>query len=436
MTHTNHNYILSLPNFILRRLIIALSIILIISGKQLYAQSIEVVSPESVGLSSARLERLNDKMQEFVDKEKIAGAVTMIVRKGQVAHFETFGNADIKGKKKMEKDEIFRIYSMTKPIISVGLMSLYEEGKFQLKDPVAKYIPEMTNIKVYKREDGKDILVDQTNPIRIVDLLRHTSGLGYGWGPKEYVDSVYAAAELFNVQTLQEFVGKAVKLPLYFQPGTKWRYSIAADFSGYLIEVLSGQPLDEFLNERIFQPLNMTDTGFGVPKKKVKRFATYYKPTDEGGIEVREEAKTSSYVDNETLFLGGGGLVSTTADYLQFAQMMLNEGSLNGARILSPKTIELMTRNHVTDIPYGGGPVQLPTEGEGFGLGVQVTTDITSSERLSSKGSYGWSGLAGTYFRIDPKEEMIVILMIQMFPHGQYQINQYFHTMAYQAIID
>jgi CubicO group peptidase (beta-lactamase class C family) len=396
----------------------------------------EVVAPETVGLSSVRLERLKAKMQGFVDDQKIAGAITMIARKGRIAHFETFGYADIQQQKKMTEDEIFRIYSMTKPIISVALMSLYEEGMFQLNDPVSRYIPAIAEVKVYSEEGDSGKLDTQVQPIRIVDLLRHSSGFGYGWGTGDHVDSAYARAELFEAKTLKEFVDKAFDLPLYFQPGTKWRYGISADISGYLIEVLSGQPLDEFLAERIFRPLNMHDTGFGVPKKKAKRFATYYKPTDEGGLEVREQASTSAWVGNETLFLGGGGLVSTTADYLNFAQMMLNQGELNGTRILSRKTVELMTRNQVADIPNGGGSVMLPNRGEGFGLGFQVTTDIAVSERLSTEGAYGWSGIAGTYFHIDPQEELILILMIQLFPHNQHQIDHYFHTLAYQSIID
>ncbi|MCD6567003.1 MAG: beta-lactamase family protein [Bacteroidales bacterium] len=401
-----------------------------------YGQIPEKVNPEDVGLSSERLLRINERMRGYIDENKLAGIVTLVARKGKIAHFETFGYADIESEKKMEKDAIFRIYSMTKPIVSVGLMMLYEQGEFQLTDPVSKYIPEVKEIKVLAKDGNPPVLEDQKSEIRIVDLLRHTSGLGYGWGPGGYVDSMYNVKQIWGSKDLTEFVNRVKEIPLYFQPGTKWRYGISVDIIGLLIERISGLPLDKYLEENIFVPLKMNDTGFEVPNEKTDRFTTNYAPKRDGGLRAIDLPSQSPYTRNVTLFSGGGGLLSTTTDYFRFCQMLLDGGELNGKRILGSKTVEMMTMDHTDGIPYGGGPVVYPRKGAGFGLGFQVTTDPAPNLFLTSEGQYGWAGAAGTYFRIDPKEEMIIILMLQIMPNNHLPIHVEFNNLSYQAIID
>jgi len=402
----------------------------------LFCQSPGLTNPEDVGLSSKRLLRINEKMRGYIDENKLAGIVTLVARKGKIAHFETFGYADIESEKKMEKDAIFRIYSMTKPIVSVGLMMLYEQGEFQLTDPVSKFIPEVKEIKVLAKEGNPPELEDQKSEIRIVDLLRHTSGLGYGWGPGGYVDSMYNAKQIWGSKDLTEFINRVKEIPLYFQPGTKWRYGISVDIIGLLIERISGLPLDKYLEENIFLPLKMNDTAFEVPDEKTDRFTTNYTPKREGGLRVIDFPSESPYTREVTLFSGGGGLLSTTTDYFRFCQMLLNGGELDGKRILGPKTLEMMTMDHTDGIPYDGGPVVYPRKGAGFGLGFQVTTDPAPNLFLTSEGQYGWSGAAGTYFRIDPKEEIIIILMLQIMPNNHLQIRREFNNLSYQAITD
>ncbi len=401
-----------------------------------YGQTLEKANPEDVGFSSERLLRINKKMRDYIDDDKLAGIITLVARKGKIAHFETFGYADIESEKKMEKDAIFRIYSMTKPIVSVGLMMLYEHGEFQLTDPVSKYIPEIKEIKVLAKDGDPPVLEDQKSEIRIVDLLRHTSGLGYGWGPGGYVDSLYNTKKIWGSKDLTEYLNRVKEIPLYFQPGTKWRYGISTDITGILIERISGQPLDKYLEENILLPLKMNDTGFEVPDEKKDRFTTNYAPKKDGGLRVIDHPSDSQYTKEVTFFSGGGGLLSTTTDYLRFCQMLLNGGELDGVRILGAKTVEMMTMDHTDGIPYGGGPVVYPRKGAGFGLGFQVTTDTAPNLFLTTEGQYGWSGAAGTYFRIDPKEEMIIILMLQIMPNNHLPIRVEFNNLSYQAIID
>lgn len=394
-----------------------------------------VANAEKAGMSSDRLMKLDKRMHQFVDEKQISAVQTLIYRKGQVAHSDIYGHEDIAGQDPIKENSIWRIYSMTKPIVSVGIMQQYEMGKFNLNDPVHKYIPVFKNMKVHK---GDHVLEDAEKDIKIIDLMRHTSGIGYGWSGG-YVDTLYAAAgSRANSGDNVTFMSELAKLPLYSEPGTGWQYSLSTDVLGHLLEVISGQPLDVYLDEHIFTPLGMDDTFFEVPDDKEDRFVTNYTTNAKTGeLQVIDHPSMSKYCKKVTLFSGGGGLASTAPDYLAFSKMLLNGGTLNGKTILGPKTIELMTQDHCTEIAYSGnGPVVLPAMGHGFGLGFTMTTDLAGSAALGSEGAYGWGGAAGTYFRIDPKEDMIYIMMIQLMPYNHLQAREKFQTLVYQAIVD
>ncbi len=403
------------------------------------AQGLPTASPEEVGLSSERLKRIGAVMQSYVDQGKLAGLITMVARRGKVVHFERFGMMDREAGKPIWADTIFRIYSMTKPITSAAIMMLYEEGHFQLDDPVSKFIPEFGKMRVftYASADGSNIVT--TAPEReatIRDLLRHTSGLTYG-SSKEPVDVMYNEAKVIDYDTtLKEMVRKLGTLPLRNHPGREWHYSVSMDVLGYLVEVISGMAFDAFLEKRIFKPLGMKDTNFYVPKEKHSRFAATYGPDGEGGIKLIDPPASSRFAKPVKLLSGGGGLVSTASDYMRFLQMLLNGGELDGVRLLGTKTVELMTANHLPEemIPILGGTRAF--KGYGFGLGVRVMVHVSQAEVLGSKGEYGWIGAASTYFLIDPKEEMIGIVMTQFRPNNFYPIHRQFKVLTYQAIVD
>lgn len=392
-----------------------------------------LVPPESVGMSTERLKRVDQQMHEFVDNGQLAGVQTAIMRKGKLVHFDTYGLADLDSQQALDDNSIWRIYSMTKPIVSVALMMLYEQGKFQLNDPLHRYIPAMKDLQVHT---GGRETAPAKQPIRVIDILRHTSGLGYGWGPNTYVDSLYKTMNRGSLKDNKAFVQRLSEMPLYYEPGTGWRYSLSTDVAGYLVEVLSGQALDQFLTEHILDPLAMKDTHFEVPDDKDNRFITNYTTDKTGKLKAIDHPKNSKYTKEVSLFSGGGGLVSTAMDYLRFSQMLLNGGELDGVRLLSPKTIELMTQDHTKGISQAGGPIALPGRGLSFGLGFSVTTDLAASRILGSEGSYGWGGAAGTFFRIDPKEDMIILLMIQLMPYNHLRAREKFQTMVYQAVIE
>jgi CubicO group peptidase (beta-lactamase class C family) len=391
-------------------------------------------SPGEAGFSAERLERIKIGMQRYIDEKRIAGIVTLVARRGRVVHFETFGMRDIEARKAMELDTIFRIYSMTKPITSVALMMLYEHGLFHLYDPVSKFIPEFKEVKVLVTEGE---FADLTRQITIRDLLTHTAGLSYGDQEDSPVDELYGQADLFSPDmTLDEMMRRLTALPLVHQPGEVWRYSVATDVVGHLVEVISGTPLADFLEEKIFQPLVMKDTAFFVPPAKMERFATVYGQTERGNLEVLDVATAGDYSETVRLHLGGQGLVSTAADYLRFTQMVLNKGDLDGVRFLAPKTVELMTTNHLPPslLPIAMGEEQMP--GFGFGLGFSVLIDAAHAGILASAGTHGWGGWASTKFWIDPQEELIGILMLQYIPSDTYPIGEDFRTLVYQALID
>ncbi len=397
-------------------------------------------TPEKVGLSSKRLTRIDKVIQQFVDEGKLAGAVTLVARRGKVAHLGTYGMADIESQKPMQANSIFRIASMSKPIVSVAAMTLYEEGHFQLDDPVSKFIPEFKGLKVHGVDTGDNEQSGQSaREMTIQDLLRHTAGLAYGGGGT-YVDSIYREVKVFDDrETLQEMVQKLGRIPLLYQPGERWHYSVATDVLGYLIQVISAKPLDEFLKERIFDTLGMEDTGFYVPEEKLERFAPLYGMSEQGVLHIREIPDTSKYSRKPSFLSGGGGLVSTVPDYMRFAQMLLNKGELGGSRILSPKTVELMTMNHVPanamPLKIGAPAYEFLVKG-GFGLGFRVLLDVADSSRPGSIGTYGWAGAYDTSFWIDPEEEMIGIIMSQFRAPPPYPAVKEFQVLMYQSIVD
>ena len=408
-----------------------------------------VVTPEQVGMSLRRLNRIDNHMQGYIDRKEAAGALALIARNGKVAYFKKWGHQNRESEIPMADDTIFRIYSMSKPITSVAVMMLMEEGHFFLNDPIAKYMPEFAEMEVQTEttdaETGevKTETKSATRPITVRDLLRHTAGFTYGVFGNTKVDQQYRQAGILTVSTsLEDTVNKLADIPLRFEPGTKFHYSVSVDVAGRLVEVVSGQTLDEFVKARICDPLGMTDTGFRVPANDRNRFAILYTPkgTQTGSREAFLTAPRSKEIvpmpvsadrgdfDEKTMFFsGGGGMVSTASDYLKFCQMMLNGGELNGHRILSRKTVELMTADHLHGIGY--------TKGEAFGLGFGIVKDIGQTGKLGSPGTYSWGGAAGTKFWIDPVENLIGVFMVQSLPH-QTQMGEDFRQLAYQAIAD
>ncbi len=395
------------------------------------------VEPEQVGCSAERLKRIDRAMERYVEEGKIAGILAMVARRGAMVYAKCFGMMDIEACKPVQFDTLFRIYSMTKPITSVAVMMLYEEGHFQLFDPVSRFISgfEHTQVLVRATESGLE-LANLEREITIWHLLTHTSGLSYGFEEDDPVDEVYQKRfrpilEREPDTTLERMVQILAWLPLAHQPGSAWRYSMATDVLGYLVQVASGMPFEDFLKQRIFEPLGMVDTDFYVPEHKIERFAANYGPDEEGGLKVIDAPATSRYAKPTTLPSGGGGLVSTASDYARFAQMLLNGGELDGVRLLGRKTIELMTMDHL-----GGAMHPFEDQAYGVGLGVGVLTDVAHSRMLGSAGSYGWGGAANTNFWVDPEEELIGLLMLQFMPSDTYMVVPDFRVAVYQSIVD
>ena len=388
-------------------------------------------SPERVGLSQERLNRVTQALKKDVERGHLAGAIGVVARKGKIAYWETVGMADKEAGKPMRDDTIFRIYSMTKPLVGVALMTLYEEGLFALRDPVKKYVPELGGLDVLSGNRK----VPTRREMTVQDLMRHTAGMGYGGG-KTRADKLFRELNVLgDNRSVDDFVQKLAKIPLKHQPGSAWEYSVSVDVQGRLIEVLSGKDLATFLDERLFGPLDMRDTAFTVPPEKKDRFVQMYSKTeDEKGIEPSPANRSEGYYDYESRwYSGGAGLVSTTRDYLRFCQMLLSGGALDGKRVLSRKTIELMTTDHVDGIRRAS-PVLSP--GYGFGLDFAVHIDQAKSGLNGSLDEYNWGGLAGTIFWIDPAEEMIGLYMIQMLPPRFSDSRTQFKRLAYQAIAD
>lgn len=399
------------------------------------------VSPESVGFSSQRLSRVNKMMQGYIDDGKLASGLTMLARHGETFHFEPYGVLDLESGTPVERDTLFRIYSMTKPITSAAVMMLYEEGYFSLDDPVGKFIPELASMKVYDGmgETGMR-LVDQQRPITIRHLLTHTSGLSYGHHQDSPVEQMYREANITDPDsTMKEMAEKLGKLPLVTQPGTKWRYSNATDVLGYLVEVVSGVPFDRYLQDNILDPLSMTDTSFYVAEENLDRLATVYGASTNGKIAPLDNPMVNRQRRPHTLFSGGGGLVSTGSDYMRFCQMLLNGGVLGDARLLAPKTVEMMRSNHLTDDlkPFAVGQSNASdTKGCGFGLGFRVVMDIAQHGIIGSNGIYSWGGAASTVFWLDPAEELVAILLTQFMPSSYYPLRREFQIATYQAMVE
>ncbi len=411
---------------VFRILLLAISLLASAVGAELPR-----ATPAEVGLSQERLDRITQALESSVDQGHIAGAIGVVARKGKIAYWQNVGMADREGETVMADDAIFRIFSMTKPIVSVALMILYEEGKFSLKDEVKQHIPELGGLKVWVA--GKEVTPDREMTVQ--DLMRHTSGMTYGLFGDSRVDEMYNDAEVLSGnKTVAEFVEKLSKLPLKHQPGTRWEYSVSVDVQGRLIEVLSGMDLATYMSERVFKPLDMRDTAFRMTEEKSGRFAQVYSKTkDEQGIEPTNDGRTDRYYEDSQWYSGGGGLVSTTRDYLRFCQMLLNGGILDGTRILSRKTVELMTIDHTSSISSASSTLRA---GYGFGLNFAVHVDPAKSGLNGSVGEYNWGGLAGTSFWIDPAEELIGIYMIQMMPPRYANGAGQFKRLVYQSIAD
>lgn len=400
------------------------------------------VTPEDLGLSAPRLVKIDLMTQKYIDEGKLPGTITVVARRGKIAHFECQGRMDIEADKMVAQDTIFRIYSMSKPVTSVALMMLYEDGHFQLDDPISRFVPSFENMEVYisgNRDEYKTQPADRQITIR--DLLTHTAGFTYGFMRTSVVDTLYRDKAVEESETLAEMVNKLSELPLLFSPGSRWSYSVATDVCGYLVELISGERFDQFLQEQIFEPLGMVDTGFSVPESKVHRFAANYERTADNGLQLTDSPETSRYIQDVTYFSGGGGLVSTARDYLRFAQMLLNKGELEGERILGRKTVELMTANHLPnngDLTSMGQPVfsETPYDGIGFGLGFSVMLDPATAHILGTPGEFAWGGAASTYFWVDPGEELIAILLTQLMPSSSYPIRREFRVLAYQSIVE
>ncbi len=403
------------------RILILLSILLL-SSCMGFTGELPITSPENVGMSSEKLARTKSSVQALIDNEKMAGASIIVARKGKIVLSETFGMMDKKANKSMQPDTIFRIYSMSKPITSVAAMMLYEQGTLKLDDPISKYIPEFKELKVYSESGKHD---GQVRQMSVRDLLRHTSGLTYGYFGNTAVDKMYRAKGILNRKSsLQDMVNELSEIPLLYQPGTKWHYSVSTDVLGYLVQKVSGQPLDEFFQQNIFEPLDMKDTAFHVPNKKANRFAACYGPKQDGGLKIVDEPTTSRYLTQARLFSGGGGLVSTARDYLRFSQMLLNKGQLDGKGLLRCETVEIMTSNQLPDSVKRG-------EGEGFGLGFSVRL----RDGKFPQGEYGWGGAASTHFWISPKDELIVIALSQYMPFSS-QLQNAVKSIIYDSILN
>ncbi|MGM4916942.1 serine hydrolase [Tardiphaga sp. 813_E8_N1_3] len=403
-------------------------------------------SPEQVGMSTTALARVEAHLkQRYVDAGRFPGTRLLVYRRGEIVHSTAQGFADVERKAPVKDDTIFRIYSMTKPITTVAFMMLVEEGRVALDEPVHKYIPEWANLGVFQAGVMAPFLTKPpARPMQIIDLLRHTSGLTYGFQQRTNVDAAYRALKIGEVEksgTLTSMIADLAKLPLEFSPGDAWNYSVSTDVVGYLVEKIAGKPFEQFLQKRIFDPLGMTDTSFFVPSDKAHRFAACYTADGKGGLILQDDPATSSFLSPPSMISGGGGLCSTTADYLTFCRTLLNGGALGDVRLLSPKTIALMTSNH---LPGGRDLTEMSKSlfseatyaGIGFGLGFSVTMNPAKTMIPGSAGEYAWGGAASTAFWIDPAEQLIAIFMTQLLPSSAYPIRRELRTMIYSAITD
>jgi CubicO group peptidase (beta-lactamase class C family) len=414
-------------------------------------------SPESAGMSKQALDRLEDHLKRnYVDAGRFPGTQLLVYRRGKIVHSTVQGFADLERKAPVKDDTIFRIYSMTKPITSVAFMMLVEEGRVAIDEPVHKYIPEWKNLGVFQAGTHPAFLTKApSRPMLIVDLLRHTSGLTYGFQQRSNVDAAYREnkiGEVIKAGTLETMIADLAKIPLEFSPGEAWNYSVSTDVIGYLVGLISGMPFEQFLKERIFDPLGMNDTDFFVPADKAHRLAacysadpqggmTFHAGVRKGGLTLQDDPATSSFLAPPSLVSGGGGLCSTAADYLTFCRALLNGGELGGVRLLGPKTLALMTANHLPggmDLPGLSRSLfsEATYNGIGFGLGFSVTMNPAQTLIAGSAGEYAWGGAATTSFFVDPAEELITIFMTQVLPSSAYPLRRELRSMVYAAITD
>jgi CubicO group peptidase (beta-lactamase class C family) len=403
----------------------------------------EVVNPEVVGMSSARLDRIGEHLRRrYLEPGKITGSLTLVARRGEVCYLQAEGMRDRERELPITEDTIFRIYSMSKPITSVALMMLYERGLFSLTDPVHRFIPKWRELSVYKSGSWPMFQTEPCqSPMTIRDLLMHSSGLTYGFMHASNVDCAYRKQQIQVPRpgyTLQQMIDDLAELPLEFQPGSAWNYSVATDVVGYLVEVISGMSLADYFDTQIFQPLGMTDTAFSIDPASEERFASCYQRDPDKSLVLQDDARDSEYRDR-SFYGGGGGLVSTIGDYYRFCQMLRNGGELNGARLLGPRTLELMTRNH---LPGGvdlsqvarGSFSETSYEGIGFGLGFGVRMDAVRNATLGTAGEFHWGGMASTLFWVDPTEDLVVLFMTQMMPSGTFNFRGQLHSIVYSSI--
>ena len=399
--------------------------------------------PEALGFSAERLDRLHAGMQREVDQKELAGVVTLLACHGKVVEERAYGKKDIASGAPMTRDTIFRIFSMTKPVTGVAMMILYEEGKWHPSDPISKYIPEFVHLKVFKGvdESGKMILEDPAHAPTMRELMTHTAGFTYGFFGNTVVDKMYLDLHVWQSQSLQEMMDKLAKIPLLYQPGTRWVYSASMDIQGYIVEKLSGQSLPDFMQQHIFGPLGMKDTGFFVPPEKRNRFATLYASGPNGGLVLNQAPGLTAddYATQPPVPSGGGGMVSTTEDYLRFAQMLLNGGELDGVRILAPATVALMTANHLAPSLMTGefsvGPVTI-RPGLGWGYDCAVYSDPLEADEVVGKGTFFWLGAADTWFWVDPTNDLVFVGMAQrMLGPGQPDVETLSQPLVYQALV-
>ena len=398
-------------------------------------------SPESVGFSSERLERLHALIQSEVDRQELAGAITILARHGKIVDYRTYGKRDLASGAPMAKDTIFRDYSMTKPITGVAMMVLYEQGKWLPSDPISKFISEFAHLKVYagKDADGKMILADPDHAPTMGELMSHTAGFTYGMAQyDDPVNTMYRDLHVMDSKNLQEMVDKLAKIPLLYQPGKGWMYSASMDIEGYIVEKLSGKSLPDFVHDNITAPLGMVDSGFYVPADKRSRFATLYKAGPDGKVVVDD--RPDRYATQPTMPSGGGGMVSTAMDYYRFAQMLANGGELDGHRVLAPSSVKLMGSNHVpAELLNGHWGIgrHIMSPGFGYGFNCAVVFDPAAAELPVGKGTFFWDGAAGTWFWIDPTNDIVFVGMIQrMTAPDNHPLLYESHAVVYGALVD
>jgi CubicO group peptidase (beta-lactamase class C family) len=400
--------------------------------------------PAELGFDAERLARIDRHFDRYVADGRLPGWLVVVTRGGRIAHLAWSGRRDVESGAPVEPDTLWRIYSMTKPVTSVAAMMLWEEGAFELKDPVARFIPAFEDVRVYVRGSAqKPLTAPAGEPVRLWHLLTHTSGLTYGFHHAHPVDEMYRAAG-FEWSTpagpdLAACCEAWARMPLLFEPGTEWNYSVASDVLGRVVEVVSGQSLDAFFAERIFAPLGMRETGFHVAEADAGRLAALYTPDPATGRALRNDAMGTAALRPPDALCGGGGLVSTAADYHRFTQMLLGEGELDGVRLLGPRTVRFMASNHLpADLEEFGRPLFAETtfEGVGFGLGFSVVVDPVLGRYPSSPGEFAWGGAASTAFWVDPLEELTVLFFTQLLPSSTYSIRPQLHQLVHQALLD